>query len=176
MARNAGETRTAILDAAQGQILQRGFSATSIDAILDVTGLTKGAFFHHFSSKSDLAHALVQRFAERDAQLLDETMTRVERLSRDPLQQYLLFIGLFEEMMEQLIEPHPGCLFASYVLEAQLFDEETNAIVRRSFLSWRERLGQKLREAVAQHPPVVEFDIDDVADQANVLVEGAYIM
>jgi TetR/AcrR family transcriptional repressor of nem operon len=53
VARNGARTRTAIMDAAQGLILQQGFAATSIDEIIERTGVTKGAFFYHFKSKSD---------------------------------------------------------------------------------------------------------------------------
>ncbi len=35
--------------------LDRGYTATSVDAVCDAAGVTKGAFFHHFSSKHDFA-------------------------------------------------------------------------------------------------------------------------
>ena len=41
-----------------------------------------------------------------------------EQLARDPLQQLLIFIGLFIEMTDQLEEPFPGCLYASYCYQS----------------------------------------------------------
>lgn len=164
------------MDSAEELILEQGFAGTSVDAILERVDLTKGAFFHHFPSKSALARALVERFAEADAALLERTMERAERLSRDPAQQLLIFVGLLEEQATELTAPHPGCLFASYCYEAQLFDEVIHGIIRTSFVQWRERLGSKVTEAIERHPPAVEVDADDLADMLNVVTEGAFVL
>ena len=82
-------SRQQIMDAAEELILQHGFAATSLTMIVEKVGLTKGSFFHHFDSKSDLAHQLIERFAESDRQFLEETMSRAETLARDPRRQLL---------------------------------------------------------------------------------------
>lgn len=164
------------MDTAESLILEQGFAATSVDAVVTGAGVTKGAFFHHFPTKLDLAHALVERWAERDESHLAEHMARAERLSRDPRQQLLLFVGLFEEEMAALEEPYPGCLLASTVHEAELFDEATHARIRHSVEAWRERLGGKLREVAAVHPPALDVDLDVVADQMWSTFEGAFIL
>jgi AcrR family transcriptional regulator len=55
----AERTRAAILDAAAEVIEQRGFAGASLSDILARAGVTKGALYFHFSSKDELAHALV---------------------------------------------------------------------------------------------------------------------
>ena len=57
--RNLAATRKQILSAAFGEILAHGFHATSIDAILERTTLTKGALFHQFATKLELGYAVV---------------------------------------------------------------------------------------------------------------------
>jgi len=47
-------TREKILDAAQGMVLERGYSGVSIDKLIESLGVTKGAFFHHFKNKKEL--------------------------------------------------------------------------------------------------------------------------
>lgn len=60
----AERTRTAILDAAAEVIEERGFTGASLSDILTRAGVTKGALYFHFSSKEELAHALVdEQFA-----------------------------------------------------------------------------------------------------------------
>ena len=61
--RDGSATRERILDAAQRIVLERGFAATSVDAVLEEAPATKGAFFHHFPSKNDLGRALLKRYA-----------------------------------------------------------------------------------------------------------------
>ena len=84
MAGKGEDTRKRILDAAQAMILARGYAGMSLDALIGSLGLTKGAFFHHFDSKSDLAEHLVQRFADDGITLFREFKARAEKFSDDP--------------------------------------------------------------------------------------------
>ncbi|NPB56753.1 hypothetical protein, partial [Shigella sonnei] len=91
-------------------------------------------------------------FAQTDLDHLNRSMARAEQLSRDPVQQVLIFVGLMREGMAELTEPYPGCLFASYCYEADLFDERTLTVIAEAMNRWRERLGGKLSEIMAQRP------------------------
>ncbi|MFC5290258.1 ScbR family autoregulator-binding transcription factor [Actinokineospora guangxiensis] len=71
----AERTRTQILDAAATVIDQHGFQGARLSGILAEAGVTKGAFYFHFSSKEELAHALVdEQFAIDTAPPEDETL------------------------------------------------------------------------------------------------------
>jgi TetR/AcrR family transcriptional repressor of nem operon len=176
MPRDGSATRTAIMDAAESSIMGRGFAATSVDEVIERAGITKGAFFYHFKSKADLAHALVERFAERDAAQLEDKLGRAERLARDPLQQALIFVALFQEELAALTDPGIGCLFASFCYEAQLFDDDILAIIRAAMQRWRDRFGAKLAEVIALYPPRLPATAESLADLLNTVFEGAFIM
>lgn len=176
MARNGRDTRTVIMDAAEGLVLETGFAATSIDRLIQRAGVTKGTFFYHFDSKQALARALVERYAALDLGHLSDNLARAERLSRDPLQQLVIFVGLFQEAAADLSEPYPGCLFGAYCYEAGLFDDATLEIIRDSMRTWRSRLGGKLRQIAAERPPRFEVDLDSLADMLTVIFEGAFIL
>lgn len=174
---SAGEkTRNRIMDTAEALILEKGYAATSVDQIIEKMEVTKGTFFYHFKKKDDLARALMERFAAADERLLRENMERAERLSDDPLQQLLIFVGLFIEMAEGLEEPHPGCLYASYCYESGLFDDQVHRVVADAVLSWREALAGKIRQASERHPPAVELEPESLADMMTVTAEGAFIL
>lgn len=173
----AGEkTRGKILDAAEALILERGYAATSVDQIIDKLKVTKGTFFYHFKKKDDLARALIQRFAAADKRILDEFVTRSEKLSDDPVQQVLIFVGLFIELAEGMDDPHPGCLYASYCYESGLFDEDVHGVATEAILAWRADFGAKLRAAFEKRPPRVKVDVDSLADMLTGIVEGAFIL
>lgn len=169
-------SRQAIMDAAQGLILESGFAGTSVDAVIARAGATKGGFFHHFDSKAALARALIERDAGRDAARLAENMARAEKLSRDPLQQVLICFGLYEEEMAALTTPYPGCLYASFCYEAQLFDEATMDVVRRAFAKWRVDVGAKIAAIIARHPPRLPVTAASLADLVLAMAEGSYIL
>jgi TetR/AcrR family transcriptional regulator, transcriptional repressor for nem operon len=176
VARDGARTRALIMDAAQDLILQQGFAATSIDQIIERTGITKGAFFYHFKSKSDLAHALVERYAAVDAAHLERTLDRAEKLSRDPLQQVLIFVGLLEEEAGALTEPFAGCLYASYCYEAQLFTAETIGIIRSGVESWRKRFAEKLQAVVDLHPPRLPATAEKLSGMILAVFEGSFVL
>ena len=176
MASRGTDTKERILDTAQGLVLDRGFAATSLDDIIRATGLTKGAFFHHFRSKSDLARQLVERFADNDFRLFDEWLRRAETLAENPYQAAIIFIKLFEEWLSNLPTPFAGCLFAVYVYEKDAFEAEINAFVRTSLERWQgyyERLFARLLEA--QHAKI-ELTPRTLAEQYVSTMEGAFIL
>jgi TetR/AcrR family transcriptional regulator, transcriptional repressor for nem operon len=176
MTRGKRSTRTRLLDAAEALVLTSGFSATSIDAILARAGMTKGTFFYHFDNKAELALALVTRYAELEQQLFETNMARAGRLGRGPKQQLLLFVGLFEDAASTQPQPLPGCLFASFCYEAQLFDEKTHEVMASAMLRWRQGLEAKLREVAALHPPRLDVDLASLADAMTACFEGAYVL
>lgn len=53
-------TRAEIINVARRLFSQHGYHSTGLSDIQEATGLTKGAFYHHFRSKEELAHAVLE--------------------------------------------------------------------------------------------------------------------
>ena len=69
MARNKypEETVKLILDAATHLFVEKGYDATSLQDIINETNLSKGAIYHHFSSKEEIFEAISYRIGEENA-------------------------------------------------------------------------------------------------------------
>jgi TetR/AcrR family transcriptional repressor of nem operon len=173
MSKSGKATKERILDAAEALVFEHGFAATSLDSVLERAELTKGAFFYHFKNKAELGTALMRRFGAEDQKFLEATMSRAEKLSADPRQQLLIFVGLMVEPFEDLTEPVPGCLFASYVYQRLEFSEDVSKIASDTILVWRKRIVEKLK-AIDDLDPAL--DLEALADQLTVIVEGSYIL
>lgn len=52
------KTRAALLKHAKRLMLRHGYEATTTQMILEATGLSKGALYHHFASKAEIAEAI----------------------------------------------------------------------------------------------------------------------
>lgn len=61
---NTVSTKEAIILAAQNLFEQQGYHATSVQAIVDAAGVTKGAFYHYFQSKEDLLLLVHDQFID----------------------------------------------------------------------------------------------------------------
>jgi TetR/AcrR family transcriptional regulator, acrAB operon repressor len=64
-----------ILLAAEEEFCRRGFTAANMDAIARVVGMTKGAIFWHYKSKSDLFKAVMKRAVERVKTIFQEAFS-----------------------------------------------------------------------------------------------------
>ena len=176
MARDGSITRDKIIDTAMGLALKQGHVATSVDEVIEAAEITKGTFFYHFKSKKDLAVALIEKFSAVELQILEENMEKATKLSKDPLQQLLIFVGLIQELHAQLEEGHIGCLFASYSYENQLVDEDLLELATNTLTEWKDQLSNKIKEIINAYPPKLAIDSEELADSFLVTLEGAYVM
>ncbi|WP_394825493.1 TetR/AcrR family transcriptional regulator [Pendulispora albinea] len=72
-AEEAAKTRDAILDAGLQTFAELGFAAAQLEEIAKRAGVTRGAFYHHFTNKADLYLAVLrERWAKVMAPVLDE--------------------------------------------------------------------------------------------------------
>lgn len=73
-AERQANTRTELIDAAERLFSAQGFHATSLDAVADDAGYTKGAVYSNFASKEDLFFAVYERRVERHLEQAKETL------------------------------------------------------------------------------------------------------
>ena len=176
MPRDGKATKEKILDIAHQLVLEHGYGGMSVDQVIAGAGVTKGAFFHHFKAKNDLAQALLDRYVQMDDAMLHDLMGRAEKLSRDPLQQYLIFVGLLEELLRGQAQPPPGCLIASYAYQLELFSVETQQSVIDGFKEWERVLVDKLGQAIKKQPPTIDVTAAQLYDNLMALFEGGVIL
>lgn len=175
MPRDGSKTRTLLLDSAQDLVLQNGFAATSVDAILEASGSSKGAFFHHFENKRALAHALVARWVDADLEMLGQGLeaaadagTAADRL--------VAFLSFYENWSGDLTAEEANCLYIATLTERDLVDEDTAKEMERAITGWRDAIAVLVREAYAEAGIADGPDPDDLADHLFVTFEGAFLM
>ena len=176
MSRSGEATRQNILDAAQAIILQRGFAGASIDRIIARAKITKGAFFHHFPNKAALAEALISRFIDAEATLLDDICLRAERLSEDPVQRVLNILGLYADALDQHPEVVEGCLYASVALQRSEYPETVSAITAKSIERTIEKLRPYYQAAMDSAPLRKHLTVEGLLDLFICMGEGALIL
>ncbi|MCG7867647.1 MAG: hypothetical protein B6D70_13445 [gamma proteobacterium symbiont of Stewartia floridana] len=176
MPRDGTITRNKIMDVAQQMVLNVGLTGTSVDKVIDEAGVTKGTFFYHFKTKHDLAAALIERYADQDQHHFHDYMAKAEQLARDPLQQLLIFIGLFIEMTEQLEDPFPGCLYAAYCYQSGAISKDVMGRIEGMMHFWRDQLSRKLEAVNQLYTPQLPVTHTQVADHLLTTFEGAFVL
>jgi TetR/AcrR family transcriptional repressor of nem operon len=169
-------TRDRILDLAYDRIIEKGFTGTSIEELVEAAGITKSGFFYHFRDKNDLARALIARYLGEVDQVLDGLEARARELNDDPLHGFLVFMKLYAEAMEQMMALHKGCLVAAVTYQDRAFSPDVRQANADAIDAWRRRFRRWIEEIAAVHPPKRPVDLEAVADQLNVIADGSIIM
>ena len=173
MPKDGTATRERILDAAEVLVIEHGFAATSVDRVLEAAEASKGAFFHHFPTKSDLGRALVERYAAADVANLQAALDAVAEVT-DPVERALAFLRHFEDRYEDLLKVESGCLYISVLAERHLADAEAGGPIRAAVTAWRDGYAALLREALGDRAATV--DVDALSDHLFTTFEGAFLL
>jgi AcrR family transcriptional regulator len=64
------ETVRKILDTAESLFIEKGYDHTSLQDIIAATGLSKGAIYHHFTSKEAIFYSVCDRIGQRNGEAL----------------------------------------------------------------------------------------------------------
>lgn len=172
----SNSSRERILATAESIVLKRGYAGTTIEDIIENAAITKGGFFYHFNGKAELARALIERYIQMDTDVFRSFSERADRLSEDPLQQTLIFLNLFTEMVAGMTEVHPGCLAAAFTYEIQQFDDGIRERIREGMLDWRMIMLRRLEKIEQQYQPKLETNAEALADMFTACVEGGIVL
>jgi TetR/AcrR family transcriptional repressor of nem operon len=173
MPRDGSATRERILATAMRLVIDNGFGATSVDAVIDGSGTSKGAFFHHFPSKRALADALVEQYVAGDLAMLDAGLAAARAAGDDPAGRAVAFLAFFEGAADEIMAGTTGCLYTSVLAEMQLIEAGASDPIAKAVLLWREGFADLLGDALGDRTDV---DVDALSDHVFVTFEGAFLL
>ena len=169
--KSKGETtRNRILAVAQELINTKGFGATSINDIVEATGIQKGGIYFHFDGKDSLALAVLEEarseFREFLTQALegDTPRARLKNFFRSALDKHLAtgFVG--------------GCIFGNTALEMSDRDARFAKTIERVFDEWLAMLKDVVVAAQKAGEVRTDFSANDLAVQIVATVEGGIML
>ena len=176
MPRDGTATRERILTSAEQLVIENGYAATSVDQVIAASGSSKGAFFHHFDSKLDLARSLVERYATADIGQLDAATEHARGITEYPAGRVDAFLAYFEDRADELMSVQSSCLYVSILAERQLVLAGTSEPILAAVVAWREGLAALLVDALGDRAAGVDVDVDALADHVFVTFEGAFLL
>lgn len=128
------ELRDEIINKSFLQFLNRGYKATSLKDLEQVTGLTKGAFYYYFKDKQEILEAGIERYfgvmreetdEEVEGMTLREYIERVVRNKEEEADQAQKVFGcfilevLFFQLVLEVAELFPGFRERIYTLSTK---------------------------------------------------------
>jgi TetR/AcrR family transcriptional repressor of nem operon len=146
---------TAALDRAMEAFWTRGYEATSLDDLCEVTGLSRSSLYGTFGSKRDLLLRAVARYVERRSQSLSAILAQ-------PMPVRDCFAALLRQFIGQIVSGagRRGCFLGNCAAELPRHDRVALARVRQG-LARNEAI---FRAAIARGQAAGELSPDADAD------------
>ncbi|MCL6709953.1 TetR/AcrR family transcriptional regulator [Pseudomonas sp. R2.Fl] len=163
--------RDRLLDAALLLIRQKGYAATSVDDLCRAAGVTKGAFFHHFASKEDLAVAAAGHFSAMADDIFE---TAPYRMLSDPLDRLLGYVAFRRSILDGALADYT-CLLGTMVQEAYATSPAIRAACDAALSHHVDTLAPDVAEAIRRHRPDAPFTAESLAYHMQTVIQGAFI-
>jgi TetR/AcrR family transcriptional regulator, transcriptional repressor for nem operon len=167
-----GEARERILNAALQVIRAQGYTATSVDQLCAAAGVTKGAFFHHFASKEDLAVQAAEHWNTTTGELF---RAAPYHQPDDPLDRVLGYV----DFRRAIVAGEPArftCLLGTMVQEAYDSSEPIRAACGHGIALHAETLEADIEAAMARYPPTRPVTAKSLALHTQAVIQGAFVM
>lgn len=162
------ETKQRLIDAGWVMLLEHGYHALGIQALLDATNTPKGSFYHHFKDKEDFALQVVDEYmgavhAGLQACLGDQGMPPLTRIR-----------NFFEATLESYqSEGYLGCLLGGLGQELSAASDVFRAKISWCFAEIGRQISVCLQEARARGDIPASIDPERAAELLVDCWEGA---
>ena len=169
---SATATREKLLDSALHAFRLKGYSATSVDDICREAGVTKGAFFHHFKGKEELAVASTDYWTAVTGALF---AAAPYRSVADPRDRVLAYIDFRAALIEGETADFT-CLLGTLVQETYATHPAIRDACRRAIEAHASTVERDLAEAKRAYAPRARWDANVVALYTQATIQGAFIL
>jgi len=167
-----GTARVRLLDASLDVIRAKGLAGTSVDDLCLAAGVSKGAFFHHFDTKEDLAVAAANHWSSTTGEMFaaaayHQLPTAAERV--------LAYLDLRDALV---VGPTAAftCLAGTMVQEVYATNPAIRVACGHSILGHAATLEADLDQALADAGSPAGVTAAGLALYTQVVLQGAFVV
>jgi TetR/AcrR family transcriptional regulator, transcriptional repressor for nem operon len=155
------------LESAMELLWTKGYEATSLDDLCEVTGLSRSSFYATFGSKRKLLLRSVDRYVERRVPSLIETLAR-------PVPVREAFATLLGDFVDQIVagSGRRGCFLGNCAAELPRSDRGALTQVRQGLGRTEAVFREALARAKARGELQPEADVDALARFLTAGIQG----
>lgn len=161
MPRPRSKSRDELISSAMGVFWENGFTATSVEDLVNATGVGRGGIYSDFGGKEDLFLACLEAYRERFADPAIHILTSGSEGLKSIEAYFDYFIGLHEKRGM----PGPGCFIASTMTELAPRNSKALRIVNAHSSKLKSAFARSLKQAVAtSRNPIDKTEISEIAE------------
>lgn len=164
--------RQKLLESALSVIRTKGYSATTVDDLCSAAGVTKGAFFHHFKTKDDLAVAAADYWSEMTGSLFQHAAYHGKE---DPLDRVLAYLDFRKELVAGAV-PEFTCLVGTMVQEVYDTNPPIRDACNRSITGHAATLVADMEAAALAGKVSIPGGAESLALHTQAVLQGAFVV
>ncbi len=163
-------TKNKILSATLNLIYRKGIEDTSINDIVNETGMARGSIFFHFANKQDLVAAALKKYENNFFIFMEQSLTGDTPGER--------LINFFANVGKAHKEKNytGGCIFGNTALEMADKNEIFTEIVSNVFKKWVRNLNDVIEEAIKTGEIRKDIQPDILATTIVATLEGGIML
>jgi TetR/AcrR family transcriptional repressor of nem operon len=165
-------SRELLLEAATELIRTNGYSSTTVDDLCEKAGVSKGTFFHNFSSKEELAVAAANRWSAFTSEFF---RTAPYHNHKDPLDRVIGYVRFRKEILQGDV-PEFTCLVGTMVQEVYSSHPEITEACYNSIFQHAEALETDISDAKKLYAPKEKWTPKSLALHTQAVLQGAFIL
>ena len=167
-----GAARLALLTAAHKLVRRQGWAATSVDELCAEAGVTKGAFFHHFTSKEELGIAAARHWTDFTAPLFANAPYHQ---LQDPLDRLYGYLDFRAALTEGPLEAFT-CFAGTTLQEVFATSPQMRSACGASITDHAARVAEDFTAALQLYRPQVPCTAESLALYTQTVLQGGFVL
>lgn len=162
-----------VIDSAQKLFHLNGFHNTSIDDILESTGVTKSNLYYHFKSKEELGLLILEkRIGEYENKFFSDTLENNSLSPERRLKKYFMRVTAYHEDLKC----KSGCPFGNLALEMSDTNEKFRSRLSEFFSHWQKTVEKCIKQGIKKKEFRDDISPKNISQLILSHLEGAILM
>lgn len=160
-----------VLENAMQQFWREGYEASSVQKLLDATGINRGTLYNSFGDKDTFFTLCVDRYNEKLKTAIDATLGNSKLSASDAIEAYMSNLTSLAPAKQRVM----GCLLVNSVCESINLDKNMQKLIRKSLNTVQRALQSRTRELEKAKQLKRGMKADQAAESLMNLLQGLYV-
>jgi TetR/AcrR family transcriptional repressor of nem operon len=160
-----------VLENAMQQFWREGYEASSVQKLLDATGINRGTLYNSFGDKDTFFALCVKRYNQQLKAKIDASLGAEKLKADSAIEAYFQSVVLDVPTKQRGM----GCLLVNSVCESIIYDKDMQKLIRKSLSVVQKALLVRTRELEKGKQLKRGLKADQAAESLMNLLQGLYV-
>ena len=160
-----------VLENAMQQFWREGYEASSVQKLLDATGINRGTLYNSFGDKDTFFTLCVDRYNKQLKAVIDSTLGNSKLAASTAIESYISNVTHLAPAKRRTM----GCLLVNSVCESINLDKDMQKLIRKSLNTVQRALQSRTREMEKGRQLKRGLKADQATEYLMNLLQGLYV-